>query len=77
MAADTKQHLGHSPDKNAHQGAEAIGKAFGASRQAVLRWEKLGAPIVKIGGKYQCEHSELWEWLKANKKRLYEKLEKR
>jgi phage terminase Nu1 subunit (DNA packaging protein) len=68
-------HLGHSTEEGVYNGADAIAKTFGASRQAVMRWVKLGAPIVKIGGKYQCQHAELWEWLKENKNHLYPKKE--
>ena len=66
-------HLGHSPEQNVYQGAEAIAKSLGTSRKAVLRWKKAGAPILKIGGKYQCSYHDLWGWLKNNEKNLYPK----
>ena len=64
-------HLGHSPDKNEYQGAEAIAKAIGVSRRTVLRWKRAGAPIYLVGGKYQCRYDKLWDWIAANEKRLY------
>lgn len=66
-------HLGHSPDKNEYQGAEAIAKAIGVSRRTVLRWKMTGAPIYLVGGKYQCQYDELWHWIAGNEKRLYRK----
>lgn len=69
-------HLGHSPDKNEYQGAEAIAKALGVSRRTVLRWKKAGAPIYLVGGKYQCRYDKLWDWIAGNEKRLYRKPEK-
>ena len=64
-------HLGHSPDKNEYQGAEAIAKAIGVSRRTVLRWKLAGAPIYLVGKKYQCRYDELWDWMKENEKTLY------
>ena len=64
-------HLGHSPDKNEYQGAEAIAKAIGVSRRTVLRWKRAGAPIYLVGRKYQCRYDELWNWMKKNEKTLY------
>lgn len=64
-------HLGHSPDKNEYQGAEAIAKALGVSRRTVLRWKKAGAPVFLVGGKYQCRYDEIWDWIKNNEKNLY------
>ncbi|MDR1947604.1 MAG: helix-turn-helix domain-containing protein [Desulfovibrio sp.] len=56
-------HLGvrDRPDESA--GAEAIAAAFGVSRRMVYAWVRAGAPIVRIGKRYQCSYSELWKWL--------------
>ena len=66
-------HLGHSPDKSEYQGAEAIAKVFGISRRTILRWKKAGAPIYRIGGKYQCRYDMLWDWIEKNAKSLERK----
>ena len=62
-------HLGHSPDKNEYQGAEAIAKTFGVSRRTILRWKSEGAPIFLVGKKYQARYDELWDWMKENEKK--------
>ena len=59
-------HLGHCPDREACQGAEAIAGQFGVSRKTVMAWRRAGAPIYLIGRKYQCRGEELWGWLAAN-----------
>jgi len=64
-------HLGHSPDKGEYQGAEAIAKAIGVHRRTILRWKRAGAPIYRLGKKYQCRYDELWSWIAENEKTLY------
>lgn len=44
-------------------GADEIAKTFGVSRETVALWARKGAPIRKIGRKYQARYHELWGWV--------------
>jgi hypothetical protein len=59
-------HLGVPDEDDDCAGAEAIARTFGVDRKTVLGWKKKGgAPIYLVGGKYQANYRELWDWIKA------------
>ena len=48
------------------KGADEIAAVFGVSRDTVTQWVHRGAPIRKIGKKYQAQYAQLWNWLMDN-----------
>lgn len=48
------------------KGAGEIAAIFGVARETVIRWAKDGAPIRKIGKKYQARYDQLWNWILEN-----------
>ena len=55
-------------------GARTIARIFGVSRSTVAGWKEAGAPISQVGKSYQASYSELWNWLKAHEKMVFEHL---
>ena len=51
------------------KGADEIAAVFGVSRNTVSRWVQKGAPIRRIGKKYQAQYAQLWDWLVDNSSR--------
>ena len=48
------------------KGADEIASVFGVSRETVIKWAKYGAPIRRIGKKYQARYDQLWDWILEN-----------
>lgn len=48
-------------------GAEEIAAVFMVKVDAVREWQRNGAPIVRIGKRYQANYHDLWEWLKKQR----------
>ena len=48
------------------KGAGEIASVFGVKRETVVQWHKDGAPIRKIGKKYQAQYGQLWDWILEN-----------
>lgn len=48
------------------RGAEEIAQVFGVTVDRVREWRRKGAPIVRIGKRYQASYFDLWEWLKSS-----------
>lgn len=48
------------------KGADEIAQVFGVSRETVVQWAKDGAPIRKVGKKYQAQYGQLWDWILEN-----------
>jgi len=51
------------------KGADEIAAVFGVSRDTVTQWVQKGAPICRIGKKYQAQYAQLWGWLMENASR--------
>ena len=43
---------------------QKIAETFGVSRKKVVTWFKCGAPIYRLGDRYQANYNELWTWVK-------------
>lgn len=43
-----------------------IAEAVGRSVFLVKKWQRRGAPIYKVDGKWTAELAELWAWIKDN-----------
>lgn len=46
------------------KGAEEIAEVFGVKVDTVRKWQRDGAPIIRIGKKFQASYFDLWMWLK-------------
>ncbi len=53
-------------------GARSIARTFGVGRSTVTAWKEAGAPILQVGKSYQASYMELWNWLKENRKLVFE-----
>lgn len=48
------------------KGAQEIADVFGVHRSRILDWKEKGAPIKRVGKKYQANYGELWPWVRDN-----------
>ena len=46
------------------QSMEVIAQTFGVKTGTVKGWRDKGAPILRIGKRFQASYFDLWEWLK-------------
>lgn len=46
------------------RGWKSIAGAMGVGQQTVRGWQRQGAPIYLVDGRWTAELSELWEWIK-------------
>ncbi len=46
------------------EGWKQIAKRMGRSEYLVQKWQKEGAPIFLVNGKWTAEIAELWAWVK-------------
>ena len=46
---------------------QKIADTFGVSRKKVVAWFKDGAPIYRLGERYQANYNELWTWIQRGR----------